>query len=184
LGAILRFELKASHLLSRWSTIWAMHPSLFLFSYFSGRILAFCRLQPAILLPTASRVGGDACHHVQLIDWDGILLTFFKDWLWTVILLISASLVTRITDISHHAWPFNFLKQVSVVYIYFIWIIISIKISISSCVSGEELDKVFWISLWRINVQEQLEEFWKTKMLKKNIAFQMWKFTIKSMKWK
>jgi hypothetical protein len=41
------------------------------------------------------------CYHAQLIGWDEILLTFYLDWLWTLILSISASWVFGITGMSH-----------------------------------------------------------------------------------
>jgi hypothetical protein len=47
--------------------------------------------------------------------WDRVLQTICPDWLWTSILLISASWVARITGVSHRrlaASPSNFLIEV------------------------------------------------------------------------
>jgi hypothetical protein len=40
-----------------------------------------------------------------LIFEDGVLQTICLHWLWTTILPISASQVSRITGVGHHAWP-------------------------------------------------------------------------------
>jgi hypothetical protein len=50
-------------------------------------------------------------YHFQLIDWDRVLLTFCPVWPQTAILLIFASGVAGISDVSHHAWLWNILAK-------------------------------------------------------------------------
>jgi hypothetical protein len=97
----LGFVLRASSLLGRHSTTWAMPPALFGFSYFSGKTSSFC-LGPGLghlssyLRPLlVARIRGKH-HQAWLIDWDGILLIFCLGWPRTLIFLISASWVARI----------------------------------------------------------------------------------------
>jgi hypothetical protein len=59
------------------------------------------------------------------IDWDGVLGTFCLGWPWTTILPISTSLVARIIDLSHHAWPVMkilYLYFVKHIYLFLLWI--------------------------------------------------------------
>lgn len=63
-----------------------------------------------------------------------------------------------------------FLKEVNSVWIYSICIVISIKILICYGKVVRSLIKWFQILLWRINMQEQLEEFWKTKIWRMSLA--------------
>jgi hypothetical protein len=44
------------------------------------------------------------------IDRDRVSQTICPGWLWMVILLIFASWIARITDMSHSTWPFLFLS--------------------------------------------------------------------------
>jgi hypothetical protein len=106
LGDILEFEFRASHLLSRYSYQLSHTPSPFALVTFQVRFQISCpRLawdQTTVLLPTASHIAGVVGACLQLVCWDEDLLTFCLDWPWTVILPVSASLVARITGVSHH----------------------------------------------------------------------------------
>jgi hypothetical protein len=95
------FEFRASCLLGRYSTTWVMLSALFglvIFQVWSH----FC-LGPASDhdLPTYNlHIAGTACppHHSQLIDRDGVSLTFCPAWPHTVILPISAFSEVEITN--------------------------------------------------------------------------------------
>lgn len=63
-----------------------------------------------------------------------------------------------------------FLKEVNSVWIYSICIVMSIKILSCEGKVVRNLIKCFKILLWIINMQEQLEEFWKTKIWKMSLA--------------
>jgi hypothetical protein len=88
---ILGFKFRASCLLGRCSTTWAMPPALSCFSYFW--IGSCCQPRTIILLFTAFHVAGitDTHHRAQLICLDGVSLIIFPDWPWTAVLLISTS---------------------------------------------------------------------------------------------
>jgi hypothetical protein len=95
---VLGFEVRVSCFLGRCSV--SLSSSFFCFSYFSDRVLHF------YLGPVSHTAGiTGVYHHVQLIDSDGVLLTFCPGWPQTAILLISISQVAEITGMSHCTWP-------------------------------------------------------------------------------
>jgi hypothetical protein len=48
---------------------------------------------------------------MHAIGWNGTLLIFCQSWPWTAILMISTSLIVRITGASHHAQPWILIPQ-------------------------------------------------------------------------
>jgi hypothetical protein len=105
-----RVWLRTLLLLSKHSTTWAAF-GLFCFIYFQigSWVLPKTSLRPQssyLCLPQSW--DSIAYYLAQLIYWDGILLYFCPGWaiiLIAAILLISASQVAGIIDMSHHAWP-------------------------------------------------------------------------------
>jgi hypothetical protein len=76
------FELRALHLFSKYSTIWAMFPALFSFRLFFRSSHTFLtRLALDYDPPTYAGIIG-LCHHAQLICWHGGLTNFLPglDW--------------------------------------------------------------------------------------------------------
>jgi hypothetical protein len=55
---------------------------------------------PTYSLPHSYRYTTGASHHVQLIDWYGVLITFCPEWSQAVILSNSAFLEVEITDVT------------------------------------------------------------------------------------
>jgi hypothetical protein len=106
--AFLEFELKALHLPCRCSTTWALPPALFALASFQVESCDFCLELDSYLNPTSYGLLCSWDHsHITItglfwiICWDGVSLFA---WPRTAILLISASQVTGITDLSHHTW--------------------------------------------------------------------------------
>jgi hypothetical protein len=60
--------------------------------------------QTSVFLPLASHVAGiaDVLHHTLLINWSGVLLTFYLGWPGTMVFLIPAFWVTEVIGLSHH----------------------------------------------------------------------------------
>jgi hypothetical protein len=105
---VLECELRVLSLVGRGSTTWATPPALFALGYFSDTVLRFAwaslSLWCSYLWPFCVAGVTGTWHHNWLIDWHGLSLMFFLCWSWTMILLISASWVVRITDVSYCIW--------------------------------------------------------------------------------
>jgi hypothetical protein len=106
-------------------------PSFFCFSYFADSVSHFWPyLSMASLRPWSSyytshiaRTTG-AHHHSQLINWDGILLTFSLCWPQTLILPISTSWVT-----GYRHQPWSHTPSLSLFYVFHLFLLcLSVKI--------------------------------------------------------
>jgi hypothetical protein len=101
---VLWHELRSSHLLGRCSAACTMPPAFSaLVILDSGTCFLPKPIHTIILLFWAPHHHWhDRCTLLcSAIRWDGVLLTFFMGCSGTVILLISASHVARITSVSH-----------------------------------------------------------------------------------
>jgi hypothetical protein len=92
---VLGFELRASHLLhtgiyTAWTT--TSSPSFLFYLFF---VVLGLELRTFTFSPSTNPTFCD------MVFWDRVSQTVCLDWLWTVILLISASWVGRITGMSH-----------------------------------------------------------------------------------
>jgi hypothetical protein len=100
---VLEFKFRAWHFLDRCSTTWS-RPSfllaLGLFWIWSHTYvqISLDRDSPTYAFPIASIT--DMCHHAQFLRWS--LDNFLPGCPWTVILLISASQVSKITCVNHN----------------------------------------------------------------------------------
>jgi hypothetical protein len=103
------FWTQALEIARQYSTAWAINQALFYFlAIFQIGFHAWGWPQTMNLLPMASphiAVITGSHYYTQLIDWDGVSLTFFPGWSWTKVLPISASQVARIIGVSYHTQP-------------------------------------------------------------------------------
>jgi hypothetical protein len=107
---VLEFELRTSHLLGRCSTTWASPPALLVLFIFEIGACIYTHAgldhPPPICAPN---VDGRCTPLCPATDWDGVSWTFCFGKSWNMILLISTSPVTRITDVSQYVqarWAF------------------------------------------------------------------------------
>jgi hypothetical protein len=86
--------------------------SPFCIGYFWDRVSFYARAAWIVILlfelPCRTWMT-DMYHYPQLLIEMGVSRTFCLGWPQTLILPISASLVARITGVSHHTWPCAFL---------------------------------------------------------------------------
>jgi hypothetical protein len=109
---VLGIELRASHLLGRWSMAWAMSPALFVIFQIGFHIFALAKMDydpPTYGLLHSWDHRQIPPFQAQFLRWGPT--NFLPDYPQTMILPIFASWVTGIVGVSHQTWKFSVFQD-------------------------------------------------------------------------